>query len=137
MFRSNNFNNGVERIVERRYYVKKPKLVSKRDQLTSTSDLKEYGKKNRQLSNVSSVTAATTCSQCSSSTPTYVENLREQSDSLRNEISELKSEIEHLQTSQQEFFQQLKIHFQSKTVSPNFGKDYFSFLLFSTLFLFI
>jgi len=124
--RSTDFDNdvgyGIERIIERRYYVRKPKSLSKCDQLTSTSDLTGYGKKNRQLSGVSSVTAATTCS-CRSSTPTYVENLRDQSDSLRNEIGELKSEIEQLQTSQQEFFQQFRTFFQSKTGSLNFGKD--------------
>jgi len=124
--RPNDFDNdvvyGVERIIERRYYVKKPKLVPRRDQITSTSDLIGYKKKNRQLSGVSSVTAATTCS-CTSSAPTYVENLRNQSDSLRNEIGELKNEIEQLQTSQQQFFQQFRTFFESKTVPSNFGKD--------------
>jgi uncharacterized coiled-coil DUF342 family protein len=60
-----------------------------------------------------------------------VENLREQSDSLRYEIRELKNEIEQLQTSQKEFFQQLQTHFQPKTnftTSQNSGKDYFSLL---------
>jgi hypothetical protein len=134
--RGNDYDNdavyGVERIIERRYYVKKPKLVSKRDQLTSTNDLTRSGKKNRQFSGVSSITAASTCSQCSLSTPTYVENLREQSDSLRHEIRELKNEIEQLQTSQQEFFQQLQTHFQPKTnftTAQNSSKDYFCFSL--------
>lgn len=104
----------------------------RRDQLTSTSDLTGYGKKNRQYSGVSSITAATTttmCSRCSSSTPTYVENLRDQSDTLRTEISGLKNEIEQLQASQQELFQQLRGHFQSKSNLPagassqNFGED--------------
>ncbi len=141
MLRSNDYYNddgvtyGVERIVERRYYVKKPRLASKRDQLTSTSDLTGYGKKNRQYSAVSSVTAASTiCSQCSASTPTYIENLRDQSDTLRSEINDLKNEIEQLQTSQQEFFQQLKTHFQSKPdstiTSLNLGKDQFFFSFF-------
>lgn len=144
LLRSNDFYNdddddhvpyAVERIVERRYYVKKSRLGSKRDQLTSTSDLTVYGRKNRQYSGVSSVTTATTiCSQCSTSTPTYIENLRDQSDTLRNEINGLKNEIEQLQTSQQEFFQQLRTHFQSKpdaTITPlNFGRSQFCFLLF-------
>ena len=124
---------GVERIIERRYYVRKPRLTSKRNQLTSTTDLTGDGRKHRQYSGVSSATAATTvCSRCSSSTPTYVENLREQSDALRNEIGDLKNEIEHLQTSQQGFFEQLQKHFQAKpgtTTMPNFGKD---LLLFYT-----
>ncbi len=115
--------------------MKKPKLVSKRDQLTSTSDLTGSGKKHRQLSGVSTVTAATTCSQCSSSAPTYVENLREQSDTLRHEIGDLKNEIEQLQTSQQELFQQLRTYFQSKpdrtitTLSQNSGRNDLPFLL--------
>ncbi len=136
--RPNDFDNdvvySVERIIERRYYVKKPKLVPRRDQITSTSDLIGYKKKNRQLSGVSTVTEVTTCSQCSTLTPTYVENLREQSDSLRNQISELRDEIEQLQTSQQQFFQQLQTHFQSKPTSSNSGEDLFSFLLYSYLF---
>ncbi len=139
-FRSNDSDNdasyGAERIIERRYYVKKSKSVSKCDQLTSTSDLTVYEKKNRQLSGVSSVTAATTCS-CTSSASTYVENLRNQSDSLRNEIGELKNEIEQLQTSQQQFFQQFQTFFQSKTAPSNFGKDYFSFLVLCIYFLFV
>jgi TolA-binding protein len=133
---------GVERIVERRYYVKKSKLTPKHDQLTSTTDLTGNGKKYRQLSGVSTLTATTTeCSQCSSSTPTYVENLQNQSNSLRNEISGLKGDIEQLQTSQQKFFRQLQTQFQSKTVvtptaAQNPGKkDYF--LLFCRYLLFI
>jgi TolA-binding protein len=132
---------GVERIIERRYYVKKSRSALRRDRVTSTSDLKGYGKKNRQLSGVSSATAATTtCSQCSSSTPTYVENLRNQSDTLHNEISELKNEIEHLQTSQEQFFQQLRTQFQLKTnsttIPQNSGIKIF-FLVFSRCLLFM
>ena len=103
--------------------------------MTSTSDLTVFGRKNRQYSAVSSATAATTiCSQCLASTPTYVDNLRDQSDTLRHEINDLKNEIEQLQTSQQEFFQQLRTHFQVKpssttTASANLGKIYFYFLL--------
>lgn len=105
---------GVERIIERRYYVKKPRLAPRRNQLTSTSDLTTTGSKNRLHSGVSTFTAATTvCSQCQSTTPTYVEDLRDQSDTLRNEISGLKNEIEQLQVSQQEFFQHLEKHFQA------------------------
>jgi hypothetical protein len=130
---NNDVNYGVERIVERRYYVKKPPLISKRDQLTSTSDLTVFAKKTRQISGVSSsLTAASTCSQCTSSTPTFIGDLRDQSHSLRHEISELKSEVEQLQISQKEFFQQVQTQFQSKTgfttttSSQNFGKGYFS-----------
>ncbi|CAF3185988.1 unnamed protein product [Rotaria sp. Silwood2] len=113
--RSNGFNNyGVERIIERRYYVKKLKEMPKCNQITSTDDLKEFTKRNRQLSGISSVatTTATSYSQCSSSTPTFIENIRNQSNLLRDEISELKDDIEQLQTSQQEFFQQLKVQLQ-------------------------
>jgi hypothetical protein len=101
--------HAVERIVERRYYVKKVPTKPKRDQLTSTTDLTASGKKNRLLSGMSSVTATSSaCSHCLSSTPTYIENLREQSDSLRHGFTELKNEIEHLLSSQQDFFQQLE-----------------------------
>ncbi|CAF1064750.1 unnamed protein product [Rotaria sordida] len=120
---------GVERIVERRYYVKKPKPVSKRNQITSTDDFKEYERKIRQLSGESSVTEATTVttatsySQCSSSTPTYVESLRNQSVLLRDEISELKDEIQQLQTSQKEFFEQLKLQSQSSINSTTASQN--------------
>lgn len=121
---SNNSNHvpyGIERIIERRYYVKKTNSTPKRDQLTSTSDLTGSEKKNRQLSGVSSITAATSCSGCSTSAPTYVENLREQSDALRSEIGQLKNEIEHLQTSQQQFFQQFQTHFQTTSTTLGFS----------------
>ncbi|CAF4666674.1 unnamed protein product [Rotaria sp. Silwood1] len=122
--RSNVFNNdiayGLERIIERRYYVRKPQQISKRNQLTSTDDLKEYIKKPRQLSGVSSVTvdtALTSNSQYTSTTPTYLEEIHNQSNLLRDEISELKDEIERLQTSQQDFFEQLKLQFQSNNIN--------------------
>ncbi len=81
------------------------------------------------------------CSQCSSSTPTYVENLRDQSDTLRNEISDLKHEIEQLQASQQEFFQKLQIHFPSKsdltTLTQNLRNNYFNSSFFDLYLYFI
>lgn len=105
--------------------MKKPRLAPRRHQLTSTSDLTTVGSKVRLNSGVSTFTAATTvCSQCQSTTPTYVEDLRDQSDTLRNEISGLKNEIEQLQTTQQEFFQRLEKHFQSKVTSTQpWGKQ--------------
>lgn len=105
---------GPERIVERRYYVKKAQLVPRRDQLTSTTDLTESGIKARQLSGVSSMSG---CSQCSSTAPDFLENLRNESTLLRNEIGELKTEIEYLQTSQETFFEQFKMQFQPKANS--------------------
>ncbi|CAF1560570.1 unnamed protein product, partial [Adineta steineri] len=120
--RSNDSNNGsiygVERIVERRYYVKKAPSLPKRDQLTSTGDLTQLtGKNKRLLSGDSSITAATSCSRCSSSTPTFVETLRDQSDTLRHDISELRCEIEQLQSSQQEFIEQLQSQLKLRTDS--------------------
>lgn len=113
--------------------MKKPSLTSKRNQLTSTSDLTSTGNKIRQHSGVSTFTGATTvCSNCLSTTPTYVEDLRDQSDTLRNEITGLKSDIEQLQLSQQQFFKQLQNHFQAKsdststTSARNLGLDYLS-----------
>ena len=118
----------MERIIERRYYVKKPKLTSKRDQRTSTSDLRRNEERHRQHSGISTVTS---CSQCSSSTPTYVESLRDQSKTLRNEISELKTGLEQLQTSQQEFFEQLQTYMQSEPNAPTSSQfrkgSYFTF----------
>ncbi|CAF1460861.1 unnamed protein product [Adineta steineri] len=130
--RSNDSNNGsiygVERIVERRYYVKKQSSLPKRDQLTSTGDLTQLtGKNKRLLSGDSSITAATSCSRCSSSTPTFVETLRDQSDTLRHDISELRCEIEQLQSSQQEFIEQLqsqlKLRTDSQPTPQKFGNN--------------
>lgn len=115
----------AERIVERRYYVKKSKSLSKSDQLTSTSDLSRYlhhhGRKHRQHSGVSSTNegSGSSCSGCSSSAsnPSYVEQLRQQSDSLKEEIRNLKSEIEHLHVSQDKFFAQFKSQLPAKPES--------------------
>ncbi|UJR32002.1 hypothetical protein I4U23_019472 [Adineta vaga] len=111
-----NTNCGVERIVERRYYVKKMPPRPNRDQRTSTSDLRLVGKKTRLSSGVSSITATSSASsRYSSSVPSYIENLREQSNSLRHDFVELKNEIEQLLVSQQDFFQQLQTQIPPKT----------------------
>ena len=99
----------VERIVERRYYVKKAKPTATVNQLTSTTDLNCYEKRLRQFSAISSITAASDpCSQCNTSKPAYVEEFREQSESLRREILELKTEIQHLHSTQGYFLQQFR-----------------------------
>ena len=143
--RLNELNNdalyGVERIVERRYYVKRPRLVPKCNRLTSTSDLTESGKKIRQLSSFSKETTESTCSRCPSSVPSYRGGLRHRSDLIRNEISELKNEIEQLQISQQEFFRRLQTQLQSKLnsakASPHLGKYDHSFFFFNLCLFFI
>ncbi|CAF1637265.1 unnamed protein product [Adineta ricciae] len=113
------YDNGgenVERIVERRYYIKKIPQKPKRNQLTSTTDLRTLGKKERLPSGISSATATSSgCSRCSTSTPTYVEALREQSDSLRHDFTELRSEIEQLLASQHMLFEQLQTKIQPNT----------------------
>lgn len=125
LFSYHQFDNtpeyGVERIIERRYYIRKPRSVPKRDQITSTSDLIETQRKYRQHSSVSNASEHhRSCSQCSSrATPTFVEDFREQSDTLRHEITYLKNEIELLQKSQREFFQKLQNHFDIKTTATN------------------
>ncbi|CAF4919512.1 unnamed protein product, partial [Rotaria socialis] len=78
------------------------------NQLTSTTDLTKYREKTRLISRVSSLTAATTYSRGSTSTPAFLENLHQQSDLLRHGINDLRNDIEQLQTSQDQFFQQMK-----------------------------
>lgn len=130
-FDDDNLVYGPERIVERRYYIRNSASLPKRDQFTSTTDLRLCGSKIRQLSGESSITAPTIYSQCSASTPTYAENLRYQSDILRNEINVLKHEIGQLQASQERFFTQIETQFQSNinpaTATETLGKHYFCF----------
>ncbi|CAF3382481.1 unnamed protein product [Rotaria socialis] len=112
---NNSVTYGPERIIERRYYINKAASLSKRNQLTSTTDLTKYREKTRLISRVSSLTAATTYSRGSTSTPVFLENLHQQSDLLRHGINDLRNDIEQLQTSQDQFFQQMKSQFQSNT----------------------
>ncbi|CAF4834853.1 unnamed protein product, partial [Rotaria magnacalcarata] len=123
---SNNVTYGPERIIERRYYINKTASLPKCNQLTSTTDLTKYREKTRQISGVSSLTAATTYSRGSTSAPAFIENLHQQSDLLRHEISDLRNDIEQLQTSQDQFFKQMKSQFQSSTnttaTSQNFAQ---------------
>ncbi|CAM4861800.1 unnamed protein product [Rotaria socialis] len=112
---NNSVTYGPERIIERRYYINKAASLSKRNQLTSTTDLTKYREKTRLISRVSSLTAATTYSRGSTSTPAFLENLHQQSDLLRHGINDLRNDIEQLQTSQDQFFQQMKSQFQSNT----------------------
>ncbi|CAF1483119.1 unnamed protein product [Rotaria magnacalcarata] len=123
---NNNVTYGPERIIERRYYINKTASLPKCNQLTSTTDLTKYREKTRQISGVSSLTAATTYSRGSTSAPAFIENLHQQSDLLRHEISDLRNDIEQLQTSQDQFFKQMKSQFQSSTnttaTSQNFAQ---------------
>ncbi|CAF4231608.1 unnamed protein product [Rotaria socialis] len=64
---NNSVTYGPERIIERRYYINKAASLSKRNQLTSTTDLTKYREKTRLISRVSSLTAATTYSRESES----------------------------------------------------------------------
>ncbi|CAF1235733.1 unnamed protein product, partial [Didymodactylos carnosus] len=84
---------GVERIIERRYYVKKPKMNDKKDQSTFRGNLST----SRQNSSSSS------CSRC---TPSYVEDLREKTSTVQNEVNQLKAEISKLQLTQATLLQQ-------------------------------
>jgi DUF4097 and DUF4098 domain-containing protein YvlB len=77
-FASDKGNTNIERIVERRYYVKKSNLKIKCDELTSTTDLSISKNITRQFSTVSS------------STRSYIEDIHHQSDLFRNDLNQLK-----------------------------------------------